>query len=164
MWQPYLNVIAEQLRQAVHVLDRFHIMKKMNEAIDEVRRGEARQLEEDGYEPVLKHSRWCLLKRRENLTEKQTVKLAELLKYNLQERAELPVAGGLSAVLGIHQSRLGGKVPRPVVYADLAEPDRADEEDRSQPAGTSGLDPQLVPCSRHRFGRHRRGAEQQSAN
>jgi len=84
MWQPYLNVIAEQVRQAVHVLDRFHIMKKMNEAIDKVRRSETRQLEEDGYEPVLKHSRWCLLKRRENLTEKQTVKLAELLKYNLK--------------------------------------------------------------------------------
>ena len=84
MWQPYLNVIAEQVRQAVHVLDRFHIMKKLNEAIDKVRRSETRQLEADGYEPVLKHSRWCLLKRPENLTEKQTVKLAELLKYNLK--------------------------------------------------------------------------------
>lgn len=84
MWQPYLNVIAEQVRQAVHVLDRFHIMKKMNGAIDEVRREEARQLAEDDYEPVLKHSRWCLLKRPEHLTEKQTVKLAELLKYNLK--------------------------------------------------------------------------------
>jgi len=43
-----------------------------------------------GYEPVLKHSCWCLLKRRENLTEKQTVKLSELLKYNLQSvRAHL---------------------------------------------------------------------------
>jgi len=84
MWRPYLNVIAEQLKHAVHVLDRFHIMKKMNEAIDEVRRAEAARLERDGYEPVLKHSRWCLLKRRENLTEKQTVKLAELLQYNLQ--------------------------------------------------------------------------------
>lgn len=84
MWQPYLNVIAEQLKHAVHVLDRFHIMKKMNKAIDEVRRGEAARLQRDGYEPVLKHSRWCLLKRRENLTEQQTVKLAELLQYNLQ--------------------------------------------------------------------------------
>ena len=84
MWQPYLNVIAEQVRQAVHVLDRFHIMKKMNEAIDKVRRSETHQLEEDGYEPVLKHSRWCLLKRPENLTEKQTLKLTELLKYNLK--------------------------------------------------------------------------------
>ena len=84
MWQPYLNVIAEQLKQAIHVLDRFHVMKKMNEAIDEVRRGEVRRLTEDGYEPVLKHSRWCLLKRPENRTEKETVKLSELLQYNLQ--------------------------------------------------------------------------------
>jgi transposase len=84
MWQPYLKVIAEQLKQAVHVLDRFHIMKKMNEAIDEVRRSEAARLKRDGYEEVLKHSRWCLLKRPENRTEKQTVKLAELLQYNLQ--------------------------------------------------------------------------------
>ena len=38
----------------------------------------------DGYEPVLKKSRWCLLKRPENLTDKQTVKLKELLKYNLK--------------------------------------------------------------------------------
>jgi len=84
MWQPYLNVIAEQLKHAVHVLDRFHIMKKMNESIDEVRRGEAARLKRDGYEEVLKHSRWCLLKRRENLTDKETVKLSELLQYNLQ--------------------------------------------------------------------------------
>ena len=41
MWQAYLNVIAEQLKNVVHVLDRFHIMKKMNEAIDQVRRTEA---------------------------------------------------------------------------------------------------------------------------
>lgn len=84
MWQRYLKVIAEQVPWAVHVLDRFHIMKKINEAIDQVRRSENRRLVEDGYEPVLKQSRWCLLKRSENLTEKQTVKLAELLQYNLQ--------------------------------------------------------------------------------
>ncbi len=84
MWKPYLNVIAEQVKQAVHVLDRFHIMKKMNEALDEVRRGEAARLKRDGYEPVLKHSRWCLLKRPENRTEKETVKLSELLQCNLQ--------------------------------------------------------------------------------
>jgi transposase len=84
MCRAYLNVIAEQLSKAVHVLDRFHIMKKMNEAIDEVRREEARRLKQDGYEPVLTNSRWCLLKRPENLTDRQTVKLAELLRYNLR--------------------------------------------------------------------------------
>ena len=39
MWKPYLNVIAERLGEAVHVLDRFHIMQKFGKAIDEVRRG-----------------------------------------------------------------------------------------------------------------------------
>jgi transposase len=84
MWQPYLDVIAEQASGAIHILDRFHIMANMNKAIDEVRAGEARRMKADGYEPVLKHSRWCLLKNPANRTPKQTVKLKELLKYNLQ--------------------------------------------------------------------------------
>jgi len=84
MWQPYVKVIAKKASAAVHVLDRFHIMAKMNKAIDEVRAAEAKRLKRDGYEHILKHSRWCLLKRREHLTDKQTVKLSEVLKYNLQ--------------------------------------------------------------------------------
>ena len=84
MWQPYLKVIAKKAGQAVHVLDRFHIMQKMNKAIDEVRASEAKRLKADGYEPVLKHSRWCLLKRPENLTDQQTVKLSTLVSYNLR--------------------------------------------------------------------------------
>ncbi len=84
MWKPYLTVIGQKAGEAIHVLDRFHIMAKMNKAIDEVRAAEAKRLEREGYEPVLKHSRWCLLKREENLTEKQVVKLSELLQYNLQ--------------------------------------------------------------------------------
>jgi len=84
MWQPYLTVIAARAGQVIHVLDRFHIMAKLNKAIDEVRAAEVKRLKRDGYEPVLKHSRWCLLKRRENLTARQTVKLQEILKYNLR--------------------------------------------------------------------------------
>lgn len=84
MWRPYLNVIAEKVENAVHILDRFHVMKKFGDKINQVRAEEARQMKEDGYEPILKNSRWCLLKLRENLTGKQTVKLKELLQYNLR--------------------------------------------------------------------------------
>ncbi|MFH0344825.1 MAG: transposase [Chromatiales bacterium] len=52
-------------------------------AIDEVRAGEARQLVRDGYEPV-KKSRWCLLKRKENLTDHQRIRLRDVLRYNLK--------------------------------------------------------------------------------
>jgi transposase len=84
MWGPYLDVIAERAPQAVHVLDRFHIMRLINKGIDEVRREEVKELARDGYEPILKHSRWCLLKRKENRTKRQTVKLKELMQYNLK--------------------------------------------------------------------------------
>lgn len=84
MWQPYLDVLAELASGAIHVLDRYHLVAKLNKAIDEVRAEEARRLKADGYEPVLKHSRWCLLKRPEHLTAKQAVKLQELLRYNLR--------------------------------------------------------------------------------
>jgi len=84
MWQNYLEVVRERAGDAVHILDRFHVMKKLNEAVDQVRRDEARRLKTDGYEPVLNKTRWCLLKRPENLTDKQTVTLKELLTYNLR--------------------------------------------------------------------------------
>ena len=84
MWPAYIKVIEKKAGTALHILDRFHIVAKLNKAIDEVRASEQRQLKKDGYEPVLKNSRWSLLKRWENLTEKQEVKLRDLLKYNLK--------------------------------------------------------------------------------
>ena len=59
-------------------------MQKLSRAIDLVRAAEVKQLKADGYEPVLKRGRWLLLKRPENLTDKQAVKMKELLQYNLK--------------------------------------------------------------------------------
>ena len=84
MWRAYLKVIAKKAAQAVHVLDRFHIMTHLSKAIDKVRAEETRMLKAEGYEPILTKTRWLLLKRPENLTEKQEIKLADLLQYNLR--------------------------------------------------------------------------------
>ena len=84
MWRPYLKVVAERAGQAVHVLDRFHIMSHFSKAIDEVRAAEARKLAAEGKAPVLKRSRWLLLKRPENLTDAQSERLAELVRRNLR--------------------------------------------------------------------------------
>lgn len=84
MWRAYLKVIAKKAPQAIHVLDRFHIMQQMSTALDKVRAAEVKQLKADGYEPVLKGARWLLLKRPENQTERQAAKLQELLQYNLK--------------------------------------------------------------------------------
>jgi transposase len=84
MWRPYLKVIAEMLPAALNVLDRFHIAKKLGEAVDQVRREETKDLHRQGYEPVLSHSRYCFLKRPENLSKNQRLKLNDVLQYNLK--------------------------------------------------------------------------------
>ena len=84
MWKPYLDLIKLNCTGALNILDRFHVVAKLNKAIDEIRAGEARQLVKDGFDPVLKKSRWCLLKRPENLTDHQRIKLKEVLRYNLK--------------------------------------------------------------------------------
>jgi transposase len=62
MWEPYLKVIREKCSEALHIRDRFH-MAKMNKALDEIRAGELRRIASEGGVPVLKKSRWLLLKR-----------------------------------------------------------------------------------------------------
>jgi transposase len=84
MWKPYLKVINKKFPWVLKILDRFHIMKKFNEAIDDVRRQEAYDLAQQGKGEVLKNARWCLLKKPENLTENQEQKLSELIKQNLK--------------------------------------------------------------------------------
>ena len=84
MWRPYLEMIARHCPQALNILDRFHMVPKLNKALDEVRAGDARRMVREGYVPLLKSKRWCLLKRPENLTDKQRLSLRELLGYNLR--------------------------------------------------------------------------------
>jgi len=84
MWRAYLEVVRARASHAVHVLDRYHIVAKLNQALDDVRASEAKRMKADGYEPVLKHSRWVLLKNPWKLTDGQSEKLADLLRYNLK--------------------------------------------------------------------------------
>ena len=84
MWKPYLKVIRKKLPNALHILDRFHIVAMLNKAVDEVRRAEAKRLREEGYEGVLDHTKYCFLKKEENLTEKQARKLTDVLELDLK--------------------------------------------------------------------------------
>ena len=84
MWKPYLKVVKKKLPNALHILDRFHIMKAFNKAIDAVRRGEFNALKETGDKNVLTSTRWLFLKNPENLTALQSIKLKELIDQNLK--------------------------------------------------------------------------------
>ena len=83
MWRPYLKVIRELLGEAVHILDRFHIVANLNKALDQVRAAEAKELAKQGFDS-LKHTKYCFLKNPENLTPKQKLKLKEVLTLGLK--------------------------------------------------------------------------------
>ena len=53
MWKAYIKVIKEMIPNAVHILDRFHIVQQLNNAVDQVRTEEHKRLIKDGYEAVL---------------------------------------------------------------------------------------------------------------
>jgi hypothetical protein len=71
--------------------DRFHVMDKFNEALGEIRANEGRCLQPEERDETPKQSRWCLLKRLENVDERQAVKLSELLRTNLRIARSYPM-------------------------------------------------------------------------
>lgn len=83
MWQPYMDVIAEELPTAIQVFDKFHVIRHLSEAVDQVRREEARELRQESPD-TLKKTRYIFLKNSENLTDKQRLRLSDLEKLNLK--------------------------------------------------------------------------------
>lgn len=84
MWRPYLEVVKRRLPHALHILDRFHIRKNQNEAVDQIRRQEHRALGEAGLKPLLKKMRWTFLKRRRNWSPKERRRMRNLQGSNLR--------------------------------------------------------------------------------
>ena len=83
MWQSYIDVIQEYCGKAVIVFDKFHIVRHLMEAVDKVRKMEAKALAKIDNE-ILKGTRYIWLKNPWNLTDKQKLSLTELLKMNLR--------------------------------------------------------------------------------
>ena len=84
MWRAFLKVVRERCSSAIHVLDRFHVMKLLGDAIDRVRRDQVRHLKASGRPALLTKTRWLLLKRKDHMTYDQRSRLRELLTFNLR--------------------------------------------------------------------------------
>lgn len=78
MWKAYLTTAKELLCQARVIHDRFHLVKHLNTAIDQVRRREVKTHD------LLKKSRYALLKNPENLTEKQRIRFDAIKAANYE--------------------------------------------------------------------------------
>jgi transposase len=83
----------------------------MNKAFDEVRAEETGRMKLEGRDPVLKKSRWLLLKRNQNLGDEMHFRLRDILRYNLKTVRAYLLKEALSATLGLRLARLARQVP-----------------------------------------------------
>ena len=81
MWAPYLDVVRERAPQAEVCFDRFHVVRHLNAAVDEVRRSLVRKLKGPS-QALVKGTRFVLLKNPWNLTPKQKRSLRALVRTN----------------------------------------------------------------------------------
>ena len=77
MSQAFILGIANNFPAAEVTFDKFHLVKLLNDALDKVRRREVAR------HPVLRRSRWLLLRNEVNLDAEQAARLAEIRTWNL---------------------------------------------------------------------------------
>jgi transposase len=83
MWDPYIKAIKDYLPDAVIVFDKFHLIRQLLNAVNDVRKQEAAILKKTNPE-LLTGTRYIWLKNPWNLTEKQKQRLSYLEKLNLK--------------------------------------------------------------------------------
>jgi len=90
----FIKGITQNLPNARITFDKFHVVKLINDAVDQVRREEAKT------QPILKKSRYAILKNEQNLTATQKEKREEisLSKLNLKTRRAMHMRENFQAV------------------------------------------------------------------
>ena len=104
MWKPYINVIEEVAPQALIVHDKFHLVKKLSEAIDKTRRKEVKN------EPLLKKNRYTVLKNQDNRTKEQQSIFEQLDKANLKTAQAWHIRENFKSLFEIQDTSLAAEL------------------------------------------------------
>lgn len=85
MWRAYTKAVQERIPGADDkiIYDRFHVMKEINEALDQVRKQEHRALRSEGSE-LLKGSKYLWLTSKERVSRRRRREFARLRRHNLK--------------------------------------------------------------------------------
>jgi transposase len=81
MWKPFRNATAQAAPQAAILFDKFHIMRHLGEALDQVRKSEYARLQ-DKDRRFIKGQKYTLLSRKHNLNARGRQSLKTLLAAN----------------------------------------------------------------------------------
>ncbi|NDA64515.1 MAG: ISL3 family transposase [Chitinophagia bacterium] len=83
MWEPFIKVTEHYIGSKKIVIDRFHVMKHLNQAVDIVRKQENRELEKKG-DNTLKGSKYLWLYSKENIPLAKLENFEELIRKELR--------------------------------------------------------------------------------
>jgi len=86
MWKPYKQAAIKMLPKAKVVVDRFHVMKHLNERLSQIRRKVQKNAKDTALVTAFKGSRWILVRNREDLSSKDEAKLREILNLSPELR------------------------------------------------------------------------------
>jgi len=81
MWDPYIASVRKNCPDAAIVFDKFHISRKINEALDSIRRAEFRKAD-DKERKGMKHKRFLILGRQKRLNDEQRETIEDLKRIN----------------------------------------------------------------------------------
>jgi transposase len=86
MWKPYMKVTRELVPNAKICFDRFHVAKHLNEAVNDVRKREHRELQAGGDLRLVRTKFWWLMgpERRKALTHERRVQFLALRRASLK--------------------------------------------------------------------------------
>jgi transposase len=80
MWDPYIKSISENTNAEI-VFDKFHIAKKINEAVDKIRKKEFTKADKQE-RIMMKHKRFLVLARQKRLDDEKRETLLDLMELN----------------------------------------------------------------------------------
>jgi transposase len=83
MWAPYIRAIRDHLPKAILVFDKFHVVRHLLAAVDEVRKEEQAALKKT-FPELLTKTKYLFLKNPCNLKEKESIRLGDLAKKHLK--------------------------------------------------------------------------------
>ncbi|MGB8698888.1 MAG: ISL3 family transposase [Thermosynechococcaceae cyanobacterium] len=104
MWGGFPKVVQEVFPKAKVVIDRFHVMKAVNEELDTVRKQTKKRTKKE-----IKGSKFTLLKNEEDLNEEERKKLEEILKQSKRLRMAYEFKEEFRAIFEAHQTVEEGK-------------------------------------------------------
>ena len=157
MWQPYIDVIKARAPQAVLVFDKFHIVRHLMAAVDQVRRDEVRE-KGPAHKALLYKTRFIWLKNPVESHRAPSPAPRRPRTTQSQDQPRLSPQRALPRLLGVPAGGLGEAVSEAVVLVGDAFPAPAAARLRVAGAAPRRRHPQLCPDADRQ--RHRRRTQQ----